>query len=38
LLSAAPSFRIGTLRKMRFADTARLQLDLDLLRQAHLPE
>jgi adenylate cyclase len=38
LLSAAPSFRIGTLRKIRFADTARLQLDLDLLRTAGLPE
>jgi len=38
LVSAAPSFRIGTLRKIRFADAARLQSDLDLLRQAHLPE
>jgi adenylate cyclase len=38
LVSAAPGFRIGTLRKIRFADAARLQSDLDLLRQAHLPE
>jgi adenylate cyclase len=38
LVGAAPSFRIGTLRKIRFADAARLQSDLDLLRQAHLPE
>jgi len=38
LIAAVPSFRIGTLRKIRFADAARLQSDLDLLRQAHLPE
>ena len=38
LTRAAPRFRIGTLRKMRFADPARLQADLDLLRAAHLPE
>jgi tetratricopeptide (TPR) repeat protein len=38
LVSAAPSFRIGTLRKIRFADAARLQPDLALLRAARLPE
>jgi len=38
LVSAAPSFRIGTLRKIRFADAARLQSDLALLREARLPE
>jgi Flp pilus assembly protein TadD len=38
LIAAAPNFRIGTLRKIRFADAERLQSDLDLLRQVHLPE
>jgi adenylate cyclase len=38
LVHAAPRFRIGSLRKIRFADAARLQSDLDLLREAHLPE
>ena len=38
LVGTAPSFRVGTLRRIRFADTARLQSDLDLLRQARLPE
>jgi adenylate cyclase len=38
LIAAAPSFRIGNLRKIRFADAARLQSDLALLRAAHLPE
>jgi len=38
LIAAVPSFRIGTFRKIRFADAARLQSDLDLLRQAHLPD
>jgi adenylate cyclase len=38
LVGAVPSFRIGTLRKIRFADATRLQSDFDLLRQAHLPE
>ena len=38
LVSAAPSFRIGTLRKIRFADAACLQPDLALLRAARLPE
>jgi adenylate cyclase len=38
LVNAAPNFRIGTLRKIRFADAARLQTDLELLRVARLPE
>jgi len=38
LVSAAPSFRIGSLRKIRFADAARLQPDLALLRAARLAE
>jgi adenylate cyclase len=38
LLRAAPGFRLGSLRKIRFADAARLQSDLELLREAHLPE
>jgi adenylate cyclase len=38
LVSAAPNFRIGTLRRIRFADAARLQSDLALLRVARLPE
>jgi hypothetical protein len=38
VVHAAPCFRIGSLRKIRFADAARLQSDLDLLREAHLPE
>jgi TolB-like protein/class 3 adenylate cyclase/tetratricopeptide (TPR) repeat protein len=38
MIGAAPSFRIGTLRKIRFADAARLLADLDLLRAARLPE
>jgi adenylate cyclase len=38
LIAAAPNFRIGTLRRIRFADAARLQSDFELLRQAHLPE
>jgi adenylate cyclase len=38
LVNAAPSFRIGAFRKIRFADAARLQSDLALLRAAHLPE
>ena len=35
---AAPRFRLGMLRKIRFADAARLQSDLERLREAHLPE
>ncbi len=38
LVSAAPNFRIGTLRRIRFADAACLQSDLALLRAARLPE
>src|SRR5271166_4893309 len=38
LIGMAPSFRIGTLRKIRFAEAARLQSDLVLLRAARLPE
>jgi adenylate cyclase len=38
LVVAAPNFRIGTLRKIRFADAARLQSDLVLLRAARLQE
>ncbi len=38
LVRAAPGFRIGTLRKIRFADAARLQSELDLLRMANLPD
>jgi adenylate cyclase len=38
LIGVAPHFRIGTLRKIRFADAARLQSDLELLREAHLTE
>ena len=36
LVAAAPRFRLGTLRRIRFADAARLQADLDLLRAAGL--
>lgn len=38
LLDVAPHFRIGTLRKLRFADAMRLQSDLPLLRAARIPE
>jgi adenylate cyclase len=38
LIGTAPNFHIGTLRKIRFADAARLQSDLTLLRAADLPE
>jgi adenylate cyclase len=38
LVRTAPSFRLGSLRKIRFADAARLQSDLELLRKADLPE
>ncbi len=38
LLGAAPGFRLGSLRKIRFADAARLHSELDVLRQAHLPD
>jgi adenylate cyclase len=38
LISLAPRFHVGTLRKIRFADAARLRPQLDLLRRANLPE
>lgn len=38
LRHVAAGFRIGTLRRIRFADEARLQPDLALLRSAGLPE
>jgi len=38
LVNVAPGFHIGSLRRIRIADAARLQSDLDLLRAAHLPE
>jgi adenylate cyclase len=38
LIGAAPSFRIAALRRIRFADAARLQPELALLRAARLPE
>jgi adenylate cyclase len=38
LVRTAPRFRLGTLRKIRFADAARLQTELALLRAAQLPE
>jgi adenylate cyclase len=36
LVRAAPRFRLGSLRKIRFADAARLQSDLEMLSEAHL--
>jgi adenylate cyclase len=38
LIAVSPGFRIGSLRRIRFADAARLQPDLELLRAARLPE
>jgi hypothetical protein len=38
LVRVAPRFRLGSLCKIRFADAAHLHADLDLLREAHLPE
>ncbi|HYU12107.1 MAG TPA: adenylate/guanylate cyclase domain-containing protein [Stellaceae bacterium] len=38
LIAVAPKFRLGTLRRIRFADAARLLSDLDLLRAAGLPD
>jgi adenylate cyclase len=38
LIGAMPTFRIETLRKIRFADAARLQSDLALLRAVPMPE
>src|SRR5439155_26180918 len=38
LARVAPQFRLGSLRKIRLADPARLQSDLELLQAAQLPE
>ena len=38
LVAVAPRFHLGTLRRVRFADAARLQTDLDLLRATGLPD
>ena len=38
LVAVAPRFRLGTLRRVRFADAARLQSDLARLRAAGLPD
>jgi adenylate cyclase len=38
LVRVAPRFRLGPLRKIRFADASRLQADFDLLEGALLPE
>jgi TolB-like protein/class 3 adenylate cyclase/tetratricopeptide (TPR) repeat protein len=38
LVRVAPRFRLESLRKIRFADAARLQSDLKLLGEAQIPE
>ena len=38
LLEVAPQFRIGMLRRVRFADASLLESDLALLRTARIPE
>jgi hypothetical protein len=38
LARVAPRFRLESLRKIRLADAARLQSDLELLRAPPLPE
>ena len=38
LLRVAPQFRIGMLRRVRFADAKLLETDLALLRTARIPE
>jgi adenylate cyclase len=38
LIGAAPRFGVHTVRRIRFADAARLQSELELLREAGLPE
>jgi adenylate cyclase len=38
LLRAAPGYRLELLRRIHLADAARLQSDLELLREADLPE
>jgi hypothetical protein len=34
----APQFRLGSLRRIRFADAVRLRPDLERLRAAGLPD
>jgi adenylate cyclase len=38
LIGAAPRFGVHTVRRIRFADATRLQSELELLREAGLPE
>ena len=38
LIRVAPQFRLGSLRRIRFADAAHLQSDLELLGEAQIPE
>ena len=38
LVRVAPQFRLGSLRRIRLADAARLQSDLELLQAVQLPE
>jgi len=38
LVRVAPRFRLGSLRRIRLADEARFQSELELLRAAQLPE
>jgi tetratricopeptide (TPR) repeat protein len=38
LVRVAPRFRLGSLRRIRLADAERLQSDLELLREAQIPE
>ena len=38
LARVAPQFRLGSLRRIRFADTSRLQSDLELLGEAQITD
>jgi tetratricopeptide (TPR) repeat protein len=38
LVRIAPQFRLGSLRRIRLADEARFQSNLELLREAQIPE
>jgi Flp pilus assembly protein TadD len=38
LITASPGFRLEALRRIRFAEAARLQPEFDQLRAAHLPD
>ena len=38
LVRVAPQFRLGSLRKIRFADASRLEADFELLREAQILE